>query len=154
MHLSVGGDAEVAPGRNQAQLIPGAVCPEQRSDTIATRWLVGHGVPTPTDTFGAHGVAPGPAAAPCSRSGSLPRILADQPVHARQADHLTAANCRDHGRSTRRSELQADSATSCDYGGPSIQLGRLVKAAWRRRRSLCSPSLRQISSRRSSTHPE
>lgn len=40
-NLSVGGDAEVAPGRNQAQLIPGALCPEQRSDTIATRWLVG-----------------------------------------------------------------------------------------------------------------
>src|SRR5262249_3192063 len=42
-----------------------------------------------------------------ARSGSLPRILVDQPVHARPADHLTAGNCRDHGRSTRRTQLQA-----------------------------------------------
>jgi hypothetical protein len=68
VHLSVGWDAEVAPGRNQAQLIPGAFCPEQRSDTIATKWLVGgfDDGPTRTDAFGAQGVASGSAAAPCS----------------------------------------------------------------------------------------
>ena len=52
MHLAVGGDAVIAARRNQAQLIPGAVCPEQRSDTIATRWLVGGlttAPPLPTD---------------------------------------------------------------------------------------------------------
>jgi hypothetical protein len=68
VHLSVCRDTEVAPERNQAQLIPGAICPEQRSDTIATKCLVGgfDDVPAPTDAFGAQDVASGSAAAPCS----------------------------------------------------------------------------------------
>jgi hypothetical protein len=96
-----------APGRNQAQLIPGAVCPEQRSDTIATRWLVRRlTTPPPLPTHGPRASRPDRLPR-CAQSGSLPRILVYQPVHARPADHLTAGNCRDHSRSTRLSQLQA-----------------------------------------------
>ncbi len=37
VHLYVGRDAELSLGRNEAQLIPGAVCSERRSETIARR---------------------------------------------------------------------------------------------------------------------
>ncbi len=44
-------------------------------------------------------------------------------------------------------------ATCWNHGRPSIQPGRLLKAAWRKP-SPCSPSLGRISSRRSWTHAE
>jgi hypothetical protein len=66
-------------------------------------------VPTPTDACGTQGVASGSAAAPFSvrEHAANTRRSVDTPVHARPADHLTACNCRDRSRSTRRSQLQA-----------------------------------------------
>ncbi len=108
VHLSVGGDAEVAPGRNQAQLIPGAVCPERRSDTIATRWLVGGLTTSPPLATHLVPRASRPDRLPRrAGSGSLPRILVDQPLHAPPTDHLTVGNCREHSRPTRRLQLEA-----------------------------------------------
>ncbi len=91
-------DAQLCAHENQAQLIPGIVA-GLRSDAIATRSVAGDLTASPSrpTQFVRRPLHPDRLRRRTG-SGSLPRILVDQPVHARAADHFSAGRRRDHGR--------------------------------------------------------
>ena len=138
VHLSVGRDAKLSPGRNQGLDSPDTDNPERRSETIAKRWLVG-GLTTspPQATHVMCGASRADRLPGRAGSGSLPRILVDQPLHAPLTDHLTAGNCKAHSPPTRRMRRLASSKKNKTTPLPR-RLARRSAPAQRRCWTSCS----------------
>ena len=86
--------------------------------------------PTPGCVGGLTRSDPGPQ--PCAQSGGQPRVLVDQPVHSRPADHWTADNRRARGGCPRRPQLQAAMGPEPVAAGGRLKSIRVRRLARRR----------------------